>query len=178
MAKILTYKSRIEQYGNCKWKLTDNELVQLDNGRLAISPRFLLTDNITFVRGDFADVIAAHIHDIGCAFHKIIYVNLTEQQLKDLSLLKLRTNRSAEETRLQEREVEVWGCDNIPKEYLSIEQVGFHRCNQIFKEILLAAETSGFKANIMFSAVHLNVGWLKKPKEISIEQIYNEYLKT
>lgn len=173
MTKILTYKSRTEQVGARKWQLIDNELSELNNGRILLAPRKTITDNITFICSDFADVIAAHKHDIGCAFRKLIYVNLSVEELKRLDLLKLRENRSREEG------CEVWACDNIPKNYLSIEPVGFHENNKIFKEILLAAGESPAKANIMYGAVHLNAKWLlSRPKELDIDKIYFEKIHT
>ena len=77
--KPLTYKSRLQQIGDGnKFILEDNEVFATHAG-IIFAPRYTFTDNITFINNTFVDVRASHIHDIGCATHKLLISNLTEQ---------------------------------------------------------------------------------------------------
>ena len=189
--KPLTYKSRIRQIGdNNKFILSDNEIFATNNG-IIIAPRFLYTDNITFINNTFVDIRASHVHDIGCAYHKLIVSSLTEEDLRKLGLLYL--NKKATE---REREflstlaargkysgdtnVDVWVCENIPIEYLKIIDISFSENNRLFKEMLIKTGVSGIKANLMGEAVYLNAGWLvKKPLEFpAFDNLFKKIIVT
>lgn len=173
MTKVLTYKSRLEQIKPRLWQLTDNELFLLKNGRIVIAPRKLETDNNTnpFGDNDIADVRASHIHDLGCKYHELIYVNLTEGELKEKGLLRVHLKRS------KNAHCEIWVCDDIPIEFLSVEKVGFNEINKIFKEILLACNTGKCLANIMRFAINFNIKWLFSGKQsIDLKKVYHDLI--
>ena len=173
--KPLTYKSRIQQIGDGnKFILADNEVFATANGTV-IAPRYLFTDNITFVNNTFVDIRASHIHDIGCAYHKLIISNLTENDLLERGLLHLNEKATEREreflSTLKEHgkydgdtNVLVMVCEDIPEDYLETIDVSFAENNRLFKEMLIKTGVTLQKANTMGSAVYLNVGWALKKK--------------
>lgn len=189
--KPLTYKSRIQQIGDHnKFLLQDNEVFLTNYGCL-IAPRFLFTDNITFINNTFVDIRASHIHDIGCATKKLIFSELNEDELKELGLLYLNEKATKREIENLEKlkaekkykgdtNIEVWVCEDIPAENLEIIDVSFAENNRLFKEMLIATGVPKAKAKVMGSAVYLNAGWaLKKTKPmLDVEQIFKQMLIT
>lgn len=173
ITKALTYKSRIQQIGDTnKFFLLDNEVFATHSGTI-IAPRYLLTDNITFINNTFVDVRASHPHDIGCACHKLITSNLDEQDLMDMGLLYLNEKATERECKFLEQlkkagkykgdtNALVFVCDDIPEEYLNIIDVDFSENNQIFKDALKACGVNSFMTNVMGASVYLNAGWLFK----------------
>jgi len=163
MAIMLTSKANIQQVKSGLWRTLENVLCMLDDGRIVFVPRNFLTDLITFISCDFADVRAAIIHDVGCKYHQLIYVNLSLEQLRKCGYLYNVGNE--------------WKCKDIPLQFLQIENVGFLEINKIFKQALIACYENKLKADVMYGAVHLNVSWLgytfKRPK-IDINKFYGE----
>lgn len=163
MAKILTHKARIEQLGARGWLTLDNQLFELDNKRIILAPRNLVTDNNTnpFGDNDLCDVRASHFHDLGCRYKQLIYVNLCAEQLKEAKVLKTHQGMQV--------------CKDIPSEYLSVEPVSFNEINKIFKQILLACDTGKMLSNFMRFAVNFNIGWMfSGKKKLDLERIYRE----
>ncbi len=189
--KPLTYKSRLQQIGDGnKFFLEDNEVFATYAG-IIFAPRYTYTDNITFINNTFVDVRASHIHDIGCATHKLLISNLTEQDLKNMGLLYLNEKATERECKFLEQlkkagrykgntDVSVYVCEDIPIEYIEAIDVSFAENNRLFKEMLKVTNVGNFKSNIMGSAVYLNAGWaLKKVKPmLEPEQLYKELLVT
>lgn len=191
ITKPLTYKSRIQQIGDTnKFFLIDNEVFATTSG-IIISPRYLLTDNITFINNTFVDVRASHPHDIGCATRKLITSNLTEEDLLDMGLLYLNEKATERECRFLETlkkegkykddtNVSVYVCEDIPIDYINIVDVGFSKINRYFKQMLKCTGVPAYKAEIMGAAVYLNAGWIcKKPKPmLSKKDLFKELLIT
>lgn len=189
--KPLTYKSRIQQIGDTnKFYLIDNEVFATANGTV-IAPRHLLTDNITFINNTFVDIKASHIHDIGCAYHKLIVSTLTECDLLNMGVLHFNEKATERERKFLkalkdagkyngDTEVLVMVCEDIPKEYLSTIDVSFSENNRLFKEMLIKTGVPAAKANIMGSAVYLNAGWaLRKVRQMpAIDDVFQEILIT
>ena len=80
MTKIFTDKATEQQVKAGLWKTKTNLLCKWNN-KLIYVPREFVTDNITFISCDFADVRASHVHDVACKYHEIIYVNETFENL-------------------------------------------------------------------------------------------------
>ena len=189
--KPLTYKSRLQQIGDGnKFFLEDNEVFATYAG-IIFAPRYTYTDNITFINNTFVDIRASHIHDIGCAYHKLIVSNLDEDDLLEMGLLHLNEKATEREREFLkalkdagkydgDTEVLVMVCEDIPKEYLSTIDVSFSENNRLFKEMLIKTGVPTAKANIMGSAVYLNAGWaLKKVRQMpAIDDIFQEILIT
>jgi len=191
ITKPLTYKSRIQQIGDGnKFVLIDNEVFATNKG-IILAPLYLLTDNITFINNTFVDVRASHIHDIGCATHKIIVSDLTEKDLLEKKLLYLNEKATEREQKfLKELQaakkydgdtsVMVFVCEDIPAEYLKIVDVDFSEINQYFKQMLRCTGVSDLKTNVMGTSVYLNVGWcLKSTKPmLTADRIFKDILIT
>ena len=158
MAKIITGKARITQLKSRLWITQDNQLVQLDDNRLLIAPRYLVTDNNSnpFGDNDLSDVRASHFHDIGCAYHQLIYLNV------DLAFLLLKgylhpyINYNGETINVLE---------DLPIEYIEIKSCKYAEVNKIFKQILLASGEKKLKTNLMYWAVFHNFKyWFDRPE--------------
>jgi len=169
MSHILTYKARLEQVASRCWQTLDNQLFLLDNERILLAPRKLITDNNTnpFGDNDLCDVRASHFHDLGCRYHQLIYVTLPLQELRKKMYLRIHRKRSKEAFQ------NIWVCDDIPEYFLSVEKVGFNEISKIFKEILLACGVGKTLSNIMRFAVNFNAGWVFSGKaKIDLSKIY------
>lgn len=153
MAVILTGKARIEQIKARLWETLDNQLVQLDNGELLIAPRYLVTDNNTnpFGDNDLADVRASHFHDIGCAYHQLIYVKKPLNLLIDMGLLHPYTTAAGEFINVLE---------DLPLGWLEIRECKYKEVNNVFREILKASGENKVKVNLMYWAVCHNFKYL------------------
>ena len=129
MASILTGKARIEQIKARLWKTLDNQLVELDDGKLLIAPRYLVTDNNSnpFGDNDLSDVRASHFHDIGCAYHQLIYLNVSLGFLLLKGYLHPYINYNGDTINVLE---------DLPLEYLEIKPCKYREVNKIFKQIL------------------------------------------
>lgn len=168
MAIMLTDQVPQTQVADGKWRTEGNQLALLDDGRVTIVPRRFITDNITFISDDFADVRASHFHDVGCKYHQMIYVNLTVAQLRKCGYLIVKKGK--------------WHCLDIPKHYLYVEDISFNKINNIFKQCLLACHTGVIKSNIMRFAVNFNLGWTRdnllwkftQKKNIDLNKFYKE----
>lgn len=170
MAKIITGKARIEQIKSRLWKTLDNQLVQLDNGALIIAPRFLVTDNNSnpFGDNDMSDVRASHFHDIGCAYHELIYVNKTLDYLQKSGYLH-------HIYKLDDKSNLILVLEDLPLKWLEIYKCKYSEVNRIFKQILAASGESKFKTNLMFWAVWHNLKWFcDRPKGIDKEILFKE----
>lgn len=166
MAKILTYKARIEQVAPRLWKTLDNQLVELDDGRILLAPRNLLTDNNSnpFGDNDLSDVRASHFHDIGCRYHQLIYLTITYDDLITKGFVRPHFSKE---------DGAITVCEDISVKYLEIKDVGFNEVNNIFKQILLACGTSKKMANLMRFAVGCNIPWFfTKPQKLYLRNLY------
>lgn len=153
MAIILTGKARIEQIKARLWKTLDNQLVQLDSGELLIAPRYLVTDNNTnpFGDNDLSDVRASHFHDIGCAYHQLIYVTKSLDFLINNGFLHPYTKENGELINVLE---------DLPLGWLEIRACKYLEVNKIFKQILRASGESKAKVSLMYWAVCHNLKYL------------------
>ena len=189
--KPLTYKSRIQQIGDTnKFCLIDNEVFATASG-CVFAPRYLFTDNITFINNTFVDIRASHIHDIGCAYRKLFISNLTEDDLISKGLLHLNEKATERERKFLSKlkecnkydgdtNVTVMVCEDIPLEYIETIDVSFSENNKLFKDMLVKTGVPQVKANVMGSAVYLNAGWfLRKPKEmLPLNDVFSEIVIT
>lgn len=191
--KPLTYKSRIQQIGNPnsnKFILKDNEVFATDKG-IIIAPRYLYTDNITFINNTFVDIRACHCHDIACAWHKIIISDMTEEDLLNEGILRLNLEATERERMFLwelyksgkykgDTDVLVYICDDIPKDRLKIREISFKETNEMFRQMLKTCGVNKNIANTMGNAVYCNVGWFyKKPyKQLNLDDIFNNILIT
>lgn len=160
MAKIITGKARIEQIKARLWKTLDNQLVQLDNGKLLVAPRYLVTDNNSNPIGDndMSDVRASHFHDIGCKYHQLIYVN------KNLNYLT-RNGYLHHIYKVDYDSNLMLVLEDLPIKWLEIQPCKYNEVNNIFKQILKASGENKFKTNLMYWAVWHNLKWfLDRPQ--------------
>ena len=136
MGEFLTYKVRCQDYYKDLKLVVDNVLYQDDDGSIYLVPRNFVTDlysipNIfAFVVGDSAgrDTRPSIVHDFGCAYHKLIKVDLTKEQLKRLGYLRAHYS--------QEQQATITVCEDIPTYYLSFKEVTKGSINDMFGRMM------------------------------------------
>ena len=164
MGKFLTSASRIEQVGNRKYRLIDNELYKDDDGNIYLAWRNYITDNFTWINSNGYDTRCSHIHDVGCQFKEVVRVLLNEAQLKSLRYLCVKDDKII--------------CKNIPTKFLETLPVSGTQINNLFYRMLRDADTPPTPKYIQYlyrAGVSLNLKWfLKRKKKLDLEMIYNE----
>lgn len=161
---LITGKATEQQIRAGLWKTCTN-LVVIYKHRIIIVPRNFQTDNYTFVDCDIADIRASIVHDVGCKYHKMIYVEKSLKELIDEGYLKRNNNGEVE-------------CLDIPIEFLSIEDIGFVECNKVFEAILRDCKEPLYKRIILTLGVYLDLNWFIKPilgkiKNLRVDNLYN-----
>ena len=159
MGKFLTTKSVIQQLPiRRQYRTLLNELYMDDDGAIYIVPRNYQTDNFTWINSTAWDIRCAHLHDVGCQYHKIIKVKLSVQQLKDMGLLKKGKYDII--------------CLDIPIDKLEVVEVSKKQINDLFYRML---RDSGAPKPIQIlyrSGVALNLKWYLNKDELVLEDIY------
>lgn len=165
MARFLTSASRVEQLPEKgKYKLIDNELYMDDNETIYLAWRGFRTDNFTWLKSNNWDIRCAHLHDVGCEYHQMVKVNLTEGELWEKSLLHHHKGKVV--------------CENIPLEYLEVVDITGHQVNNLFGRMLRDADcpkTPKHIQKLYRTGVAFNFGWFKSGKEnINLDDLYTE----
>lgn len=166
--EFLTSKSRLGQTAiEGIWYTLDNQLFKDIDGVIYLAPRNTLTDGYTIpsifhilVGGKFMhDVRACIQHDFECYYHKVIKVDLSVIQLRQKHLLKYENN--------------MWICEDIPLEYLTVADTRFAQTNSRFKRMLdCLTNIKDWQRKIISSAVNLNAGWLLEPHQLHLDRLY------
>lgn len=168
MSEFLTSKSRLGQTAiEGVWYTLDNQLFKDNDGNIYLTPRNTLTDGYTIpsmfhflVGGKFMhDVRACIQHDFECYYRKVLKVNLTVFQLRKLQYLKFYKD--------------MWVCEDIPREYLTVEDTTFNETNSRFRRMLDCLENmSEWQKVLIGNAVNLNIGWLAEPHKLHLDRLY------
>lgn len=175
MGRFLTQKVRMEQCHQRRyWHTLDNELYKDDDGTIYIVPRHFKTDNFTipswvaFLAGSPVDfrVEPSHVHDIQCDFHKVIYVILTEEELKEKGYLRFSEKR------------QLWVCENIPKEFLATKPISKAEANNMLWRSLGATSIPMINRILIRAGVTFNIGWiidslLHRVPEVDLDRFYD-----
>lgn len=166
--EFLTSKSRLGQTNiEGIWYTLDNQLFKDFDGNIYLTPRNTLTDGYTIpsifhflVGGKFMhDVRACIQHDFECYHRKVLKVKL--------SIFELRKSR------LLRYENDMWICEDIPLQFLSIEDTTFQQTNERFRRMLdCLPNIKGWQRKLIGSAVNFNVGWLKEPHTLHTDRLY------
>lgn len=163
MGKFLTSASRTEQIAEKgEYRLVDNELYEDDDKSIYIAWRGFKTDNFTWINSNDWDIRCSHQHDVGCQYHQILKVNLTEDELKKLGYLRQHKNK--------------WVCDDVPLKYLKPIDITGHQINNLFYRTLKSADcppTPKYIQILYRAGVSLNFNWFLTGKEkINLKKIY------
>lgn len=149
MGKFLTEAARIKQLPERGlYKLVDNELYKDDDGSINLHPRGFKTDNFTWIISSDWDIRCSHGHDVGCKYHQIIKVKLTENELWQQGYLKEFNGMIV--------------CKDIPVEYLEIVNISGYQINNLFYRMLRDADcpkTPKLTQCLYRAGVALNLGW-------------------
>lgn len=165
MGRFLTAPSRIQQLPQKGlYSLLDNELYQDDDDSINIHWRNFQTDNFTWINSSDWDIRCSHGHDIGCKYHQIVKVGLTEAKLREMGLLK------------EYNEMVV--CKDIPQKYLEIVNVSGRKINNLFYRMLRDADCPKTPKHIQClyrGGVAFNLNWFKTgKKKIELDKIYDK----
>lgn len=149
MGEFLTSAARIEQLPQKGlYKLLDNELYKDDDVSLNLHLRGFETDNFTWINSSDWDIRCSHGHDVGCKYHQIIKVKLTEAELWAEGFLHYHRGKVV--------------CEDIPVEYLEIVDISGHQINNLFYRMLRDADCPKTPKLTQYSyriGVAFNIGW-------------------
>lgn len=162
----ITTPSPIEQLGNGKVRLLDNQLLYSE-GVLYLIPRNTCSDGYSIplnIKHTYYDIRPALLHDIGCYYHKVIIV--------DIPLYKL--------DKYLEYNIGVVTCKDIPKEYLKVIDIGFNNCNNLLYEGMVGVSNIPLLKDKLYRfAVNFNINWLRTGRlGINLDDVYKSDLYT
>lgn len=166
--EFLTSKSRIGQTAiEGIWYTLDNQLFKDNDGNIYLTPRNTLTDGYTipaifhFIAGGMFkhDVRACIQHDFECYYRQVLKVNLSVFELRKSRLLKY--------------ENDMWICEDIPIEFLTVTETTFEETNSRFRRMLgCLPNIPKWQKCLIGNAVNLNIGWLKEPHTLHKDRLY------
>ena len=163
MAKFLTTTPYIQQLSKPnKFKICSNELLLDDDGSILLCWRGFVTDNYTWIKNVRWDIRCSHFHDIGCAYHQVIKVRLTEQELWDKGFL-IKLNDKVY-------------CKDIPLYYLQIHDVSKKWINDLLYRAMKVADNPSIPKAIQVLyrlGVALNFMWYFNYSSIRWSEIYS-----
>lgn len=162
MGKFLTSPSLTVQLPEKgKFRLCQNELYKDDDGSLYMVWAGFVTDNFTWIKKADWDIRASHIHDVGCLYHQLLKVKLTEQQLKSMRYLVVMNNKII--------------CKSIPTKFLEAIDVSGNFVNNLFYRMLRDADcpkTPKYVQVLYRAGVSFNFGWFKSgKKKINLDEV-------
>lgn len=165
MGKFLTSGAVAEQLPEKgMYELLINELFKDDDGSIYLAWRGLRTDNFTWINSNEHDTRCAHIHDVGCKYHQVVRVRLTEEQLRRLRILHVVHDKVV--------------CEDIPAKCLEVKNVSKIWINNLFYRMLKAADCPKTPKHIQLlyrTGVMLNFGWLWSGKQkIDLNKLYDK----
>ena len=163
MTKFITCASRTEQLPEKgMYKLLDNELYLDDDYLIYLAWRGYRTDNFTWIKNSNWDIRCSHGHDVGCQYHQVVRVNLTESELWSSGLLHYHKGKIV--------------CEDIPKEFLSVINISGHWINNLFYRMLRDADcpkTPKHIQKLYRAGVSFNLNWFTTGKEkIDLDNLY------
>ncbi|MCD7740030.1 MAG: hypothetical protein LUH11_01590 [Candidatus Gastranaerophilales bacterium] len=163
MTIFLTSASRIEQLNKKRmYRLIDNELYQDDDGSIYLAWRGYTTDNFTWINSNCWDIRCSHIHDVGCQYHRLVKINLIENELYRLGLLHAHGGMIV--------------CEDIPLEYLEVVDITGHEVNNLFYRMLRDADNPPTPKTVQClyrAGVSLNLKWFRTVKnDLDLNKIY------
>lgn len=165
MGKFLTSPADIRQTNKKGiYEVTENELYRDDDGSIYLVWRGFRTDNFTWINSSDWDIRCSHGHDVGCKYHQVVKVQLTEEQLRKLGLLYNKGHKVF--------------CRDLHPLMLSVKNVSGHWINNFFYRMLKSADCPKTPKHIQLlyrAGVSFNLGWFWTGKnKIDLKKIYDE----
>lgn len=146
-----------------KYRLVANELYKDDDGSIYLAWQNFETDNFTWIKSNNWDIRCSHIHDVGCLFHQVVKVRLSESQLRLLRYLVVKDDKVT--------------CRNIPPQFLSVQNISGHEINNLFYRMLRDADNPVTPKYIQYAyraGVSLNFKWfISGKKKIDLKKLYD-----
>ena len=164
MGKFLTAPARTQQLPKKgMYKLIDNELYLDDDSSINLHWRNFQTDNFTWINSGDWDIRCSHGHDIGCKYHQIVKVRLTEKELWQKGFLKEHKGMIV--------------CKDISVDYLEVVNISGHQINSLFYRMLRDADCPKTPKTVQClyrAGVAFNLNWFLSGKvKIDLSQLYN-----
>lgn len=151
-----------------KYRLIANELYQDDDGSIYLAWRNFETDNFTWIRSNDWDIRCSHIHDVGCKYHQVVKVLLTEQRMRMLRYIVVKDDKII--------------CHDIPAKFLKVVDISGHDINNLFYRMLRDADnpkTPKWIQRLYRLGVSFNFHWFWTGKEeINLKKLYDEEWNT
>lgn len=172
-ARFLTDKSRTGYLEKDLYFTEDNTLYQSKDGTIYIVPRGFVTDfysipdMLAWITGDSAerDPRPAIVHDFGCAFHGLLKVRMTVNELIQYGYL---TKHYSE---LRKRDFTV--CNDIPSTFLEFIPMDKGQVNNILDEAMEALKVP--RRQLIRAGVCFNFNWYWTGQQYDMSRVYTIY---
>lgn len=163
MGRFLTSASATKQLPEKgMYCLINNELYLDDDGSIYLAWRGFKTDQFTWIAKANWDTRCAHIHDVGCKYHQVVKVKLSEKELLREGYLRYINKNII--------------CRNLPEHILEVKDVSGTWINNLFYRMLRDADcpkTPKYIQLLYRAGVSFNIGWFSCGKEkIDIKNLY------
>ena len=165
MGKFLT-DSAVTKQINKKgmYKVLGNELYKDDDGTIYYVWRNFQSDNFTWINSSDWDIRCSHGHDVGCKYHEVVVVKLTEEQLRRCRYLVVKNDEVI--------------CLDLPPKFLEVRKVSKCFINNLFYRMRKSADCPKTPKHVQLgyrAGVALNLGWLWSGKiKIDLNRLYDE----
>lgn len=164
MGKFLTTPAITQQLPfRGLYELCINELYKDDDGKIYLAWRLFRTDDFTWINAEDWDTRCSHGHDVGCKYHQVVRVKLSEQQLRKLRLLYVHNDKVL--------------CHDIPEKYLEVVDVSGTWINNLFYRMLRDADCPKTPKYVQWAyraGVALNLNWFRTgKKKIDLSKLYS-----
>jgi sensor c-di-GMP phosphodiesterase-like protein len=149
--EILGVEALMRWENNKRGIVPPNEFIPVleQSGLINDFTEFLLKQTLSDLR---------KIHDAGFRKTKLA-VNLSVIQLRKSQLLKYKND--------------MWICEDIPLQFLSVVDTTFNETNERFRRMLKCLpHIPLWQKALIGNAVNLNVGWLKEPHTLHTDRLY------
>lgn len=148
-----------------KFKLCTNELFyDGETNRIYLAWRGFISDNYTWLRSTAWDIRCAHIHDVACQYHQLLYV---PGYMIDTVINEYLVETSTKSI----------FCKDIPVSMLKIKDCSKREANQLFYRMMKAADCPKIPwiIRVIYRlGVALNFHWFFTGKEqIDLQSIYS-----
>lgn len=162
--RFLTPKSTIQQLNKKgMYRVCDNELYEDEDEQIYLCWRNFQTDNFTWINSSDWDIRCSHFHDVGCKYHQVVKVHLSEAQMLNKGILEPCRNSVD------------FHCNDIPPCHLSVVNISGTQINNMFYRMLKASGAPKYVQLLYRAGVAFNVNWFRTgKKKINLNHIYKE----
>lgn len=168
--RFLTSTPRVQHYKDDLWIMRDNLLYQDDNGKVYLVPRNFVTDFYSipnwcdYLTGDSAGRTPEPclVHDFGCAYHAVLEVQLTPDELLMYEYLHGHYD--------EKNDVLLTVCEDVPEEMLKLRPVTKGEINNMLGRMMRDLDVP--KRHLIRFGVCFNFNFYWTGKQYTSDKLY------